>query len=113
MAVRELEQWGVVRRTRSPGDSAWHYVAETDFFGMIGKVVAEREGALVDSVVRDLTRAEALAVERSVDEAELERVQRMRRLAEFVSMALRTFLKTANLDIGATKDALDAPDEGG
>ncbi|MFO0750112.1 MAG: transcriptional regulator [Myxococcota bacterium] len=106
MGIRELEHWNVVRRIRAPGDTVWRYAAETDFLGMIGKVVAEREGSLVDSVARDLSRAEMLAADDPGDPAALERVKKMRSLAELVSAALRAFLHTANLDIHLVRHAL-------
>jgi len=112
MAVRELEQWGVVRRMRQTGEGVWRYVAETDFLGMIGKVVAEREGALVDSVARDLARAEALAD--GADREAFQRLGRMRALADLVSNALRAFLHTASFNVQPLRNTLapeESPDE--
>lgn len=108
MAVRELEQWGVVRRVRTPGEGIWRYLAETDFLGMIGKVVAEREGALVDSVARDLSRAEAQAQrsEKPADPDALMRLGRMRALADLVSNALRAFLHTASFNVQPLRNTL-------
>jgi len=115
MSVRELERWGVVHRAPSTEDGIAHFLAETDFLGMIGRVVAEREGALVDRAARDIARAQALAGEEGASPEAIERVQRMRQLAELVSVALRGFLATASLNVGPSRHVLDGqaePDAG-
>lgn len=117
MSVRELERWGVLHREE--GDRLVRYRAEKDFFAMISRVLAEREGALVDRAARDIARAEHLASEEGVDADALARVERLRQLAELVSAAIRGFLVTASLDgepflnaLGGESAADGAPDEG-
>lgn len=104
MLVRELEQWGVLLRVRAPSSDVWRYSAELDLMKMIGRVVHDREAALVASVKSDLERAEQLLKERSRDRGEVsrgvsERVRRMRQLAGAVDRALKMFLTTARLDV--------------
>lgn len=97
MVTREMENWGVLHRVRSGAD-AWRFEAETDFLSMIGRVVEAREGQFVARVKDDLLQAEAAARGEATRE-QLERIVRMRRLAEFVERAVGVFLKTARLDV--------------
>lgn len=97
--VRELEQWGVVRRVRTPADSGWRYEAETDLMKMVRKVIEEREASLVTRVRRDLERAEAMARDSGAPRELRARIERMRRLSALIEKALLAFLKTARLDV--------------
>lgn len=96
MVTREMEQWGVIQRERA-GAHAWSFVAQTDFFAMIGRVVEAREARFITRVKSDLARAEEAARERASPE-QLARIARLRRLAGFVEKAVGVFLKTARFD---------------
>ncbi|HEY3451995.1 MAG TPA: transcriptional regulator [Myxococcales bacterium] len=97
MITREMEQWGVLHRVRMGAD-AWRFEAETDFLKMIGKVIESREGRFIARVRSDLLRAEEAALGRATRE-QLDRIVRMRRLADLVDRALGVFLKTARFDV--------------
>ena len=97
MVTREMEQWGVLHRARE-GAGPWRFVAETDFLSMIGRVVETREARFVGRVKADLARAELLA-RGQASPAQLERIARMRRLAELVERSVAVFLKTARFDV--------------
>jgi len=113
MVTRELEQWGVIHRARTPGDATWRFVAETDLMRMIRRVIEEREAAFVTRVRSDLETAEKLAREDGdVPPEVLARVTRMRQLAGFVDKALRAFLLTARLDVGSALNVLQEPVRG-
>jgi len=43
MTLAELEQWGVVKRSRKPGDRREYFESETDIWKMISRVLRERE----------------------------------------------------------------------
>ena len=60
MALGELQEWAVVKRALRPGERREYFVAETDFWKMISKVVSERERFLVTSVRERLVEANAL-----------------------------------------------------
>lgn len=110
MIVRELEVWGVIRRQRMPDSGAWHFVAEVDLLRMIGHVFREREVALVKRVREDLGDAERLAkMTDGIPPQMLERLARMRRLADLIDNALGAFIKTARLDITTTRDIFIRP----
>lgn len=106
MLVRELEQWSVVVRVRSPHDDAWRFAAETELMKMIGRVISERERGLVQSVREDLERAERVARDDDVPREVLDRLRRMRTLAVFVEKALRVFVDTARFDAIGVLDVL-------
>ena len=110
MVTRELEQWGVIQRARTPGAATWRFVAETDLLRMIRRVIEEREAAFVSRVRADLERAEELAKARGdVPPEVLARVSRMKTLAGLVDKALRAFLLTARLDVGGALSILQEP----
>jgi DNA-binding transcriptional regulator GbsR (MarR family) len=107
MLVRELEQWNVLVRVRSPRDDVWRFAAETELMKMIGRVVSERERALVTSVRSDLERAERDAkAQGGVPKDMLDRLRRMRTLAQFVEKALKVFVDTARFDVVSVLDVL-------
>lgn len=97
--VRELEQWGVVRRVRTPADPGWRYEAETDLMKMVRKVIEEREASLVTRVRRDLERAETIARDQNIPKDVRVRIERMRKLSVLVEKSLLAFVKTARLDV--------------
>lgn len=110
MIVRELEGWGVIRRQRVPDSGAWHFAAEVDLLKMIGHVFRAREVALVRRVRTDLGDAERLA--KLSDDASpqmIERLERMRRLADLIDHALAVFIKTARLDMAGARDIFIRP----
>ncbi len=113
MVTRELEQWGVVHRARTPGDATWRFVAETDLMRMIRRVIEEREAAFVTGVRQDLENADRLArAADGVPPEVLARVARMKTLAVLVDKALRAFLLTARLDVGGALHVLQEPSRG-
>jgi DNA-binding transcriptional regulator GbsR (MarR family) len=110
MIVREIEGWGVIRRQRMPDSGAWHFAAEVDLLKMIGHVFREREVALVRRVREDLGDAERLAkLSDDVSPQMLERLSRMRRLADLIDHALSVFIKTARLDMTTARDIFIRP----
>jgi DNA-binding transcriptional regulator GbsR (MarR family) len=107
MVTRELEQWGVVTRVRSPQDASAHFRAETDLMRMVGRVIEERESQLVHGVKADLERAERLArASGDVPPDVLNRLHRMKTVATVVDRAVRGFLHTARLDVGGAVSVL-------
>ncbi|WP_257450286.1 GbsR/MarR family transcriptional regulator [Archangium lipolyticum] len=101
MLLRDLERWGVIRRVRSPQDSAWRYGAETDLIRMVSHVIEEREAGFIERIRADLSEARRLAGEAgNVPREHLSRLEKMATLAEHVERALRLFIKTARLDVG-------------
>jgi DNA-binding transcriptional regulator GbsR (MarR family) len=107
MLLRDLERWGVVLRVRPPEETAWRYRAETDFMRMVARVLEEREAGLVARIREDLAEARRLAeAAGNVPREQLQRLERMAALAEQVDRAVRLFLKTARLDVGAMLDTL-------
>lgn len=109
MVSRELEQWGVVRRVRIPGDATWRFTAETDLMKMVRRVIEEREAAFVSRVKEDLDDAYAMAkASKGVPSEVLDRVDRMRTLAGLVDKALRAFVLTARLDVAGVAQILSA-----
>jgi len=102
MVTRELEQWRIIRRVRPSASAVWRFEANTDLLAMIGGVLEAREGLFVSRVKRDLAEAEHRVRARSdVPSEVVDRVTRMRRLADVVQQAVELFAKTATLDARA------------
>ena len=57
MTLGELEHWGVVRRSRKPGDRREYFEAETDIWKMVSRVLRERELAQVQRALDAFDRA--------------------------------------------------------
>jgi DNA-binding transcriptional regulator GbsR (MarR family) len=97
MALAELEKWGAVTRTWIPGARRDYFVAESDIWKMVQRVVKERELSLVQDFGASLERA---AQELSPETAEdpdgalrykrdrLERLNRLRRAGETILSSL-------------------------
>jgi DNA-binding transcriptional regulator GbsR (MarR family) len=60
MALADLQQWGIAERAVLPGDRRRHYRAETDVWGMVRRIVRERELRLVGRSVSRFSEAVAL-----------------------------------------------------
>ncbi|MEO8800416.1 MAG: transcriptional regulator, partial [Polyangiaceae bacterium] len=96
MITRELEFWGVVRRVRVEDETTWRFEAETDLMAMIGRVLRDREAALVGRVKLDLEDAEKLA--QGAPPEVRRRLARLTSLAALGDAAIRSFAATARFD---------------
>lgn len=82
-AMRELQGYGIVRRVHVEGDRRDHFVAETDLWEMLMRIVAERKRREVDPTVTMLAElANRLSKDDSAPPLLRERVARMH---EFIS----------------------------
>jgi DNA-binding transcriptional regulator GbsR (MarR family) len=110
MITRELERWSVIERLRDPGGDVWRYRAGERLMDMVARVLEQREARLVARVRGELSEAERRArTDRRATVADLERLRRMRMLADLVERSLRAFLKTAQLDAASVMGVLRAP----
>ena len=57
MALAELQQWGIAERAVLPSERKRHYKAETDVWGMVRRIVRERELRLVGRSMQRFTEA--------------------------------------------------------
>lgn len=110
MIMRELERWGVVYRIRSPNTNAWHFIAETDLMGMVGRVIKERETNLIIRIKTDLQ--EAITIARKSSNASTETIDRISRLITLATMAetaIGLFVRTAQVDVTKAIKILGQP----
>lgn len=108
MITRELEQWGVIKRVRSPSEASWHFDAEVNLMRMVRRVIEDREIRVISRAREDLERAERIArTDKSVKPQVLARLARMRSLATFIERAVRAFLQTSKLDVGSAASLLE------
>ncbi len=76
--LKELQGYGIVRRVHVEGDRRDHFVAETDLWDMLMRIVAERKRREIDPTVQLLGElAQRLATDRSAPPQVRERVTRM------------------------------------
>ena len=81
--MRELQGYGIVRRVHVEGDRRDHFVAETDLWEMLMRIVAERKRREVDPTIAMLAElAERLSKDSTAPPLLRERVARMH---EFIS----------------------------
>ena len=81
--VRELQSYGIVRRTHVEGDRRDHFVAETDLWEMLMRITAERKRREIDPTVALL--AELTETLRSDASAPAQVRDRITRMHEFIS----------------------------
>jgi DNA-binding transcriptional regulator GbsR (MarR family) len=82
-ALKELQGYGIVRRVHVEGDRRDHFVAETDLWEMLMRIVAERKRREVDPTIQLL--GELAARLKADDTAPRQVRERIGRMHEFIS----------------------------
>jgi len=112
MSLSELRRWGVVRSVDVPGDRKEHFEAETDIWGLVRRVLAERERKVIEAALEVIgdALAEVKAAQKDEDPAVRALARfRTRRLEQLVALCrvgllmLTTLLDAAHLDLGPLK----------
>jgi|ERR1700686_2350090 HTH-type transcriptional regulator, glycine betaine synthesis regulator len=105
MTLTELERWGVVRRSRKPGDRREYFEAETDIWKMVSRVLRERELVQVERALAVFDRARA-GLNQHIPPGENARTQRIidriGRLADLARVGrglLRAVVDQAKVDL--------------
>ena len=100
MLVRDLIAWGIVDRSLEPQSGRRCYSANTDLLKMITNMIRRREAGVIQRAQNALAEAEAEALATGVVSDEiLERIRRMRQLADVMDQSLSTILRATTLDI--------------
>ena len=97
MNLRELIDWGIVRRFRQPGDRKDVYISDTDPYQMFLRVVRERKRRELDPTADAIK--EVLTMLPSEDESEevvtlRSRLRALVEIFELIDVMFRQFLKT-------------------
>lgn len=111
MALGELQEWAVVKRALRPGERREYYIAETDFWKMISKVVSERERFLVTSVRERIGEASALLrpiASRQGREA-LARAKVLLSIAQTAETVIESFLASRRADFSGFGALIQLP----
>lgn len=102
MTLSELERWGVVRRSRKPGDRREYFEAETDVWKMISRVLRERELSQIERALDTFDRArdqlEAMGGTRMGETAD--RIEKLAELARLGRGLLQALVTQGRLDAG-------------
>jgi DNA-binding transcriptional regulator GbsR (MarR family) len=106
MTLSELEHWGVVKRSRPPGDRREYFEAETDIWRMVSRVLRERELLQIeraletfDRVREQLVRTAAPGDRSRLDEI-AERILRLADLARLGRGLLAAAVAQGKVDLG-------------
>ena len=106
MTLSELARWGVVSKQWVQGERRDHYVAETNLWKMISRVLRERERGEVESAIEDfelaLSELNARRVrsrkEQSRAAVQRERIGRLLELARLGRSMLDALIDNAHAD---------------
>jgi DNA-binding transcriptional regulator GbsR (MarR family) len=82
-ALKELQSYGIVRRVHVDGDRRDHFVAETDLWEMLSRIVTERKRREIDPTIAMLDDLAARL--RTDDTAPRHLRERVTRMQEFIS----------------------------
>lgn len=86
MNLRELMDWGVVRRFRQPGDRKDTYITETDPYQMIIRIVKERKRREIDPTAEAIAEILARLPEQQPNEEILSLRNRLSALLEIFGL---------------------------
>jgi HTH-type transcriptional regulator, glycine betaine synthesis regulator len=86
MNLRELMDWGVVRRFRQPGDRKDTYISETDPYQMFVRIVKERKRREIDPTTDAIREVLAKLPESETDEGALDLRRRLIALLEIFDL---------------------------
>lgn len=76
--LKELQGYGIIRRVHVEGDRRDHFVAETDLWEMLMRIVAERKRREIDPTIAHLQQlAERLRADKDAPAVLRERIGRM------------------------------------
>jgi DNA-binding transcriptional regulator GbsR (MarR family) len=106
MALAELERWGVVHRSRRPGERREYFEAEHDVWKMVSRVLREREMQQLDRALEVFEKArDAIAASPPPGEAARtkELADRLGRLVDLVRLGrglLTAIVQQGRVDLG-------------
>ncbi|MFT5683152.1 MAG: DNA-binding transcriptional regulator GbsR (MarR family) [Myxococcota bacterium] len=98
MLTRDLENLGIVDRIIDPDSGTRRYAANTELTAMISSMIQRREAGVIRQARTTLAEAEADARSSGAAPDVVERIKRMRQLADVMEQALMVFLGTTQLD---------------
>ena len=99
MLLQDLETWNILLREDNKLSRKRQYRANEHLIQMISQVFQNRESGLIQKTIDDLKEAEELAIQSNADTITLQRLKRMKKLAELMNHILRFVSLTSNLDI--------------
>lgn len=99
MLLNDMERWGVVQRSRLPGDGAWRYRACIDVIAMTRNVIETRELNFIAKVRVDLAQAHVTAKLSGANGEHLVRLERIQALAQATDNVLRLVLKVQHVNL--------------
>ena len=109
MLLSDLETWNIVLRFDDKSTKKRRYQANEQLMQMISQVFQNRESGLIQQTIDDLNSAEKLALQDNIDSSTLQRLQKMKNLAELMRHILRFVSIASRLDIQQIISILPIP----
>lgn len=115
MTVKELLEWGVIKRDFSPGERRRRFAAETDILGMVTRVFRKRELVWIETLVARLEEAQRILGEAGPSSSPDDRIHNrflMTRIEALLTLAragrrvVERFARAGTLDLRGLRDAL-------
>lgn len=106
MLTRDLENMEIIERIIDPHSGTRRYAANTELTSMISSMIKRREAGVIRQARVTLTEAEEDACSQGAPADVIERIRRMRQLADVMEQALMVFLGTTNLDFRSFLDSV-------
>ena len=107
MTLADLEHWGVVARSRRPGDRREYFEAETDIWKMVSRVLRERELLQIERALEVFENASKAIAARKYGVVEafrarrkVERIARLAELAKVGRNVLVAIVQQGKADLG-------------
>ncbi len=95
MNLRELINWGLIRRTSIPGDRKEYFYSETDVWKMFCTIARERKKREIEPVIRSLSECMEMVKD---DKSSRDFREKLGELLNFVKMADSILGKVASSD---------------
>ena len=80
MLLQDLENWGIIQRIDNNQERQRCYIANDNFFEMIGNILQEREEGIISNSLVKLAAIEEQAV---TSNAKVDEIQRIKKMQEF------------------------------
>jgi DNA-binding transcriptional regulator GbsR (MarR family) len=115
MTVKELLEWGVIKRDFSPGERRRRFAAETDILGMVMRVFRKRELHWIETLISRLEEARRILEDEgrtSVPDDLLRnrflvtRIDALLTLAKVGRRVVDRFVRAGTLDLRGLRGAL-------
>ena len=102
MAIRDLMQWGAIRKMCLKDSRKDHYTAEKNIWKLVSRVLAQREGRRIEAAFENIEETlKALKLKKKSDsetQYQIEQINELKKLTKVASRLLKFLLLTNKID---------------